>query len=273
MAETYYAINRKSQQPFYVEDSGDSLTLTDVEGGKKTIARSSFKRRYTRDDDAIKYFEADTSTEEGTDVSAPQEVDTNEPNDATDAQQPVAEEIKEEIKEEVKAEVKEVIKEAIKEEVVADIKEDVQNDPELQALLDGAEEVEEVKETTETAQTSSTTSTTVAEDEEPLDIELLGTEIIDQPGRKTVKVGSEVRYNDYIIQIVEYGAYIASVKVYEAVPDDSEEEPKCLYTSPKMSIKDTLEWMELSDEDAKRVKRAIMSIRKQAKSKLKEQEA
>lgn len=96
-------------------------------------------------------------------------------------------------------------------------------------------------------------------------------------GGKTEKVKSLIEISKYLMEITEYDGYITNVVLFEEldeadVPEnDPDATTKMVYRSPKMSLKDTLEWMGLGEDDAKLARKEITAIRKQVKLQAKEQ--
>lgn len=89
-------------------------------------------------------------------------------------------------------------------------------------------------------------------------------------GGKTDKVKSMIEIRDMVMEITEYSGYITDVKLFEVNPNPPENDPDAnlnlVYRSVKMSLKDTLEWMGLNEDDMKIARKEITAIRKAVKA-------
>lgn len=102
-----------------------------------------------------------------------------------------------------------------------------------------------------------------------LNIELLSWDMEGTRGGKTDKVISSIRIKEYIMEITEYAGFITDVRLFEEVEapeNDPDAALKLAYKSPKMSLKDTLEWLGLNADDMKLARKEITAIRKDVKS-------
>jgi hypothetical protein len=157
---------------------------------------------------------------------------------------------------------------------------------ELESLLADSEEVI-VEETPSQESVNDTDESAVAESkkdkkektEKPkgktvqdlgLSIRLLDWHMTGTRGGKTDKVTSLIEINDYLMEITEYAGYITDVRLFKENPEASDTDPESqrveVYRSPKMSLKDTLEWLGLNEEDMKVARKEITSIRRQVKA-------
>lgn len=110
-----------------------------------------------------------------------------------------------------------------------------------------------------------------------LGIKLLDWNMSGTRGGKTDKVTSQISIKDYLMEITEYAGYITDVRLFKENPNPPENDPdatwELAYKSPKMSLRDTLEWLGLSEDDAKLARKEITAIRKAVKAAHLEQQA
>lgn len=110
-----------------------------------------------------------------------------------------------------------------------------------------------------------------------LNIQLLDWNMSGTRGGKTDKVTSQINIKDYLMEITEYDGYITDVRLFKENPNPPENDPdatwELVYKSPKMSLKDTLEWLGLDGEDGKLARKEITAIRKAVKAAHLEQQA
>lgn len=103
-----------------------------------------------------------------------------------------------------------------------------------------------------------------------LNIELLDWKMNATRSGKTDKVVSIIKINDYIMEITEYAGYITDVRVFKHDDQSADADPNTglveVYRSPKMSLRDTLVWLGLSEDDMKIARREITNIRRQVKA-------
>lgn len=103
-----------------------------------------------------------------------------------------------------------------------------------------------------------------------LNIELLDWKMTGTRGGKTDKVTSIISIKGYKMEITEYDGYITDVRLFEenteAPDNDPDAQWKLVYRSPKMSLKDTLQWLGLNTDDMKLARKEITSIRKAVKA-------
>lgn len=91
------------------------------------------------------------------------------------------------------------------------------------------------------------------------DVVILGTR-----GGKCQKVEMQIEVNhNQMLHITEYNGFITDVQVFKMAEDGSDWE--VAYKSPKMSMRDTLEWMGYNEEQQKSVRKQLIQIRKAAK--------
>ena len=152
------------------------------------------------------------------------------------------------------------------------VTEDESSSAELENLLSGAEEIVDAP-PGDTAPPEVVVPEPVVDDaleKLGLNIELADWWMEGTKGGKTEKVKSLIRISDFIMEITEYDGYIADVTLLSENKDVPENDPdaamEVVYRSPKMSLKDTLEWMGLDADDAKLARKEITAIRKAVKA-------
>lgn len=151
----------------------------------------------------------------------------------------------------------------------------------LDELLEGADEVQEGSEPTpekeikEAADKKPVAKPSAKEEEgHSTEINLIDWKTHETRGGKTDKVTSIVSVNNLLLHITEYAGYITDVRVQEEVPEHQipENDPDArfreVYRSPKSSLKDTLEWMQLDTEEAKWARKVITQLRKEVKNQM-----
>jgi hypothetical protein len=244
-------LERKTQKEGLAHQLEDGRYAIDFGGeDKKELAESTFKRLFT----VLGEAEVETAT-------------ATEEQPATEVQP-----------EEVIAETEEVVTESAPEEVLENpTVEETPEQDELAALLGDAEEVKDEDEVTPESEASEKP----AKPEKPevpqrsvedlgLNIKLLDWSMNGTRGGKTDKVTSQISIKGFLMEITEYDGYITDVRVFEENPEAPENDPdaawKLAYKSPKMSLKDTLEWFGLSVDDMKLARKEITAIRKSVKA-------
>lgn len=139
------------------------------------------------------------------------------------------------------------------------------------------ETVEEVDATPEAKPEPAPKPQERAVEELGLGIKLLDWNMSGTRGGKTDKVTSQISIKDYLMEITEYAGYITDVRLFKENPNPPENDPdatwELAYKSPKMSLRDTLEWLGLSEDDAKLARKEITAIRKAVKAAHLEQQA
>jgi hypothetical protein len=117
---------------------------------------------------------------------------------------------------------------------------------ELEALLADATEV--------------TTEEEVAVEVAPVVAVEVGTAVqLETRGGKTEKVITKLAFNNVDFIITEYNGYVCDVVIANQVTGEVE------YKSPKMSIKDALEYMGFTGEEMKAARKQISQMKKAAK--------
>lgn len=149
-----------------------------------------------------------------------------------------------------------------------------EEDAQLEELLSDADEVvkeEPVAENVEEKPATTSALEKSLKEEEALEKLNLGIKLLSYwsegtRGGKTEKIKAQIEIRDYLMEITEYDGYISDVLLFERVDEAPEDDPdavvKLAYRSPKMSLKDTLNWLGLSEDDAKIARKQITAIRK-----------
>jgi hypothetical protein len=222
-----------------LEDGRYSIDLG--EGVTKELAESTFKRLYTVTGEV-----AATPNQQDAVETNDAPVETNETNNAPETPQPKEDEVSPEIKA-------------------------------LDELLAGGEELNNEDGVTPTPE-AGTPAPKPDKPEEPqrsvadlgLGIELLDWNMAGTRGGKTDRVSSQISIKGYLMEVTEYDGFITDVKLFAENPEAPENDPdakyKLAYRSPKMSLKDTLAWLGLSEDDMKLARKEITAIRKAVKS-------
>ncbi len=143
-----------------------------------------------------------------------------------------------------------------------------QTSTDLDGLLADAQEVTDSVDDNLPAPTPAPESRPV--DQLGLNIQLLDWVMSGTRGGRTDKVTSQISIKGHLMEITEYDGYITDVRVFTELEDFPENDPdarwELVYKSPKMSLKDTLEWFGLSDADMKTARKEITAIRKAVKA-------
>lgn len=143
----------------------------------------------------------------------------------------------------------------------------------LNELLAGAQEVAsdnvQVQEAPSQPQATKDEEKKKAVEDLGLNIEIVDWCMHGTRGGKTDKVTSQIKIKEYLMEITEYAGYITDVRLFEENPDAPIEDPdakwKLAYRSVKMSLRDTLQWLGLNEDDMKIARKEITAIRKAVK--------
>lgn len=195
-----------------------------------------------------------------------------------DVQVETVEEVEPTTEEETEVDETGVTEETPAAETQVDMVEEALGEGALEALLADAQEItEEVDATPEAKPEPAPKPQERAVEELGLGIKLLDWNMSGTRGGKTDKVTSQISIKDYLMEITEYAGYITDVRLFKENPNPPENDPdatwELAYKSPKMSLKDTLEWLGLSEDDAKLARKEITAIRKAVKAAHLEQQA